>query len=74
MVNVVISTISATWIAIIALLSVQNASLVSLKFVFWKSIDLPWGLVLAGAVAIGFLLGGCLPLLVNNYTSVKRKY
>jgi lipopolysaccharide assembly protein A len=66
MINLVISTIVAAWIATIALLSVQNATLVNLKFVFWKSIDLPWGLVLASAVGIGFLIGGCLPLLSSN--------
>ena len=73
MINLVISTIAATWIALIALISVQNASLVSLRFVFWKSIDLPWGLVLAGAVALGFIIGGCLPLLANNSDPAKRR-
>jgi lipopolysaccharide assembly protein A len=73
MINLVISTIAAIWIVLIALLSVQNASLVSLKFVFWRSIDLPWGLVLAGAVALGFIIGGCLPLLGSNSTPIKRR-
>ena len=73
MTNLVISTIAAAWIALIALISVQNASLVSLRFVFWKSIDLPWGLVFAGAVALGFIIGGCLPLLGNNSKPVNRR-
>ncbi len=73
MFNVVISTIVATWIVLIALISVQNASLVSINFAIWKSIDLPWGLVLAGAVALGFLIGGLIPLLGSNFVSVKRK-
>ena len=73
MVNVVVSTIAAIWIILIALISVQNASLVSINFVVWKSIDLPWGLVLAGGVALGFLLGGCLPLLGNAVTIKRRK-
>jgi lipopolysaccharide assembly protein A len=63
MYNLLISAIIAVWIAFIALVSVQNASLVSLKFLFWNSIELPWGLLLAGGVATGFLIGGCLPLL-----------
>jgi lipopolysaccharide assembly protein A len=63
MTNLIISTIAAGWICVIALLSVQNASLVHLKFLFWQSIDLPWGLVLAGMVGLGFIIGGCLPLL-----------
>jgi uncharacterized integral membrane protein len=73
MINLIISAIVAIWISLIALISVQNASLVSLKFVFWNSIDLPWGLVLAGAVATGFAIGGCLPLLGLNTKNVKRR-
>jgi lipopolysaccharide assembly protein A len=71
--NLIISTIAATWIALIALLSVQNASLVSLRFVFWKSIELPWGLILASAVALGLIIGGYLPLLLANTTASKRR-
>jgi lipopolysaccharide assembly protein A len=73
MTNLIISTLAAAGVVAMALISVQNASLVSLQFVFWKSIDLPWGLVLAGAVALGFIIGGCLPLLSGNPTTVKRK-
>jgi lipopolysaccharide assembly protein A len=73
MTNLVVSTIAAAWVVTIALISVQNASLVSLRFVFWRSIDLPWGLVLAGAVGLGFIIGGCLPLLGNNSTTVNRR-
>jgi uncharacterized integral membrane protein len=71
--NLIISTIVAVWVVTIALLSVQNASLVNLKVVFWQSIDLPWGLVLAGAVGVGFIIGGCLPFLGSTTTSVKRR-
>jgi uncharacterized integral membrane protein len=72
MINLLISAIVATWVFVIALLSVQNASIVSLKFLFWQSIDLPWGLVLAGMVAIGWMIGGCLPLLGNDSTINRR--
>jgi uncharacterized integral membrane protein len=73
MANLTISVIAAIWIAVIALISVQNASLVSIQFVQWKSIDLPWGLVLASAVALGFIIGGCLTLLANNSPTGKRR-
>ena len=73
MYNLLIFTIPALWILAIALLSVQNASLVSLKFLMLRSIDLPWGLVLAGGVGIGFAIGGCLPLLGNKSNIFKRK-
>jgi lipopolysaccharide assembly protein A len=73
MLKILTSTIPALWIVAIALLSVQNASLVSLKFLMWRSIDLPWGLVLAGGVGIGFAIGGYLPLLVSKAELSKRK-
>jgi uncharacterized integral membrane protein len=74
MINLVISAIVATWISVIALISVQNASLVSLKFLFWQSIELPWGIVLAIAVATGFLIGGCLPILLSRKSHpIKQK-
>jgi lipopolysaccharide assembly protein A len=74
MTNLIISTIAAVWIMAIALISVQNASLVSLKFLFWQSIDLPWGLVLAGAVGVGFALGGWISFVVSsNSAPVKRR-
>jgi uncharacterized integral membrane protein len=73
MTNLIISTIAAIWIGVIALISVQNASLVSINFAIWKSIDLPWGLVLAGAVALGFLVGACLPVLGSKFISAKRR-
>ncbi len=73
MTNLIVSTVAAIWIVVIALISVQNASLVSIQFVQWKSIDLPWGIVLAGAVALGFLIAACLPLFGSNFFSVKRK-
>jgi lipopolysaccharide assembly protein A len=73
MTKLLISTIAAVWIALIALISVQNATIVNLKFVFWQSIDLPWGLVLAIAVALGFILGGCLPLLSNKSAPANKR-
>jgi uncharacterized integral membrane protein len=74
MTNLIISAIVAGWIVFIALLSVQNASLVSLQFIFWRSIDLPWGLVFAGAVAFGFIVGGCVPLVLGRKsTSTERE-
>lgn len=73
MTNLIISAIAAAWIVAIALLSVQNATLVHLKFLVWQSIELPWGFILAGAIGIGFLLGGWLSLLGNNFNTTKRR-
>jgi uncharacterized integral membrane protein len=73
MTNFIISTIVAGWIVILALISVQNATVVSLKFLVWQSIELPWGLILAGAVGIGFLLGGWLSHLSSDFNATKRR-
>jgi uncharacterized integral membrane protein len=73
MTNFIISTIAAGWIVLLALISVQNATVVSLKFLVWQSIELPWGLILAGAVGIGLLLGGWLSQLSSEFNAAKRR-
>jgi uncharacterized integral membrane protein len=54
----------SAWIGGIAILSVQNATAVSLKFLFFQSIQMPLGVLLAFAVMAG-LMGAVmlLPLL-----------
>ncbi|BAZ82157.1 MAG: DUF1049 domain-containing protein [Sphaerospermopsis kisseleviana] len=56
-VNLFISIVIAGWVLAIALISVQNATLVSLKFLVFQSIQIPFGLMLAFWVAVG-LVGG----------------
>ena len=53
MANLLTSLIIAFWISAIALLSVQNARPVSLRFLFWQSVEIPVGLVLAFTAAFG---------------------
>jgi hypothetical protein len=53
--NFLILLIIAVWVVVIALISVQNASPVSLKFLVFQSIQIPFGLMLAFAVAVGLL-------------------
>jgi uncharacterized integral membrane protein len=50
-----IALIIAIWISVIALVSVQNAEPVTLKFLALESIALPFGLVLALSAGIGVL-------------------
>jgi uncharacterized integral membrane protein len=73
MTNFIISTIAAGWIVLLALISVQNATVVSLKFLVWQSIELPWGLILAGCMGIGLLLGGWLSQLSSDFNATKRR-
>ncbi|MGF1461012.1 MAG: hypothetical protein ACFBSG_18535 [Leptolyngbyaceae cyanobacterium] len=50
-----IVTISAVWIVAIAILSVQNATPVAVRFLGLKSVELPIGIVLSFGVAGGLV-------------------
>ncbi|WP_016951139.1 LapA family protein [Anabaena sp. PCC 7108] len=54
-VNLLISIVIAVWVIAIALISVQNATPVSLRFLIFQSIQIPFGLVLAFCVAVGLI-------------------
>lgn len=61
--NLVVSTLTALWVSAIALVSVQNATPVSLRFLTFRSVRIPVGLLLgfsasAGMVGTAFLLPG----------------
>lgn len=45
-----------------ALVSVQNAAPISIRFLTWQSIELPFGLVLSVSFCVGLLLAVVLPL------------
>lgn len=49
------SVIVAFWVAAIAIISVQNATPVSLKFLTFQSVQIPVGLVLAFSAGIGLI-------------------
>lgn len=53
--NLLTSIIVAVWVVAIAILSVQNATPVSLKFLTYQSIQLPVGLVLAFSAGLGII-------------------
>jgi uncharacterized integral membrane protein len=54
-INLLITGIVAVWVVAIALISVQNATPVSLRFFVFKSIQIPFGLMLALSVAMGLI-------------------
>lgn len=54
-----VSAIAAILVVMIALVSVQNATPVSLQFLGFSSIQLPVGLVLATSTGLG-MIGGAL--------------
>jgi uncharacterized integral membrane protein len=53
--NLVISIVLACWVVVIAILSVQNATPVTLKFLTFESIQIPVGLVLAFCAGVGII-------------------
>jgi uncharacterized integral membrane protein len=57
--SILISSLVAAWVAAIAVLSVQNATLVSLQFLTFESIKMPIGVVLAFSAALG-IVGGAI--------------
>ncbi|MDX2217167.1 MAG: LapA family protein [Oculatellaceae cyanobacterium bins.114] len=53
MTNFLVSLIVAFWISAIALLSVQNAAPVTLRFLTFQSVQMPLGIVVAFGAAFG---------------------
>ncbi|MFN6571329.1 LapA family protein [Dendronalium sp. ChiSLP03b] len=49
------SLVVAIWVVAIAIISVQNATPVSLKFLTFQSVQIPAGLVLAFSAGIGLI-------------------
>lgn len=61
------SIILALWVSGIAILSVQNATPISLKFIGFHSIKIPVGLILSFSVSIGVLISSIfIPPLLRN--------
>jgi uncharacterized integral membrane protein len=53
--NLLISIVVALWVMGVAILSVQNAEPVSLRFLTFESIQIPVGLVLAFSAGVGII-------------------
>jgi uncharacterized integral membrane protein len=49
------SLVVAVWVIAIAIISVQNATPVSLKFLTFQSIQIPMGLVMAFSAGLGLI-------------------
>ncbi len=63
--SLITSLITATWIVGIAILSAQNGKAVSLKFLTFRSIQLPTGMVLAFSAGVG-VAGGAIAIPLLN--------
>lgn len=73
--NLIASLILAISVIGVAIFSVQNATLVSLKFLGYESIQLPVGVVLAFSTGIGAIAGAIvLPIIINLNSQNNRQY
>lgn len=70
--NLLSSLIIAAWVVAIAVLSIQNFELISLKFLTLPPLELPLGIVLAFGFGIGLAGGAAVPLLLSQSQSKKR--
>lgn len=71
----VVSLVIAIWIVAIAILSVQNATPVALKFFTFQSIQLPAGVILAFAAAVGAISGAAIaPLALSSANPLSDNY
>lgn len=71
--NLLTSLIIAGWISAIAILSIQNFTPVSLKFLSFETIQLPVGIVLAFSVAVG-VVGGAIAPVIWQFAGKQREY
>lgn len=72
--HVLLSLLFSFGIAIAAILSVQNATAVSLHFLAWRSVPIPVGIVLAFATGVGVLGGAIAAPLWSKRLSRRRRY
>lgn len=60
------SVILALWVSGIGILSVQNATPISLKFISFQSIQMPVGVILSFSVSVGVVISAIfLPTLLS---------
>ncbi|HEY9691581.1 MAG TPA: LapA family protein [Oculatellaceae cyanobacterium] len=67
--NLLTSLIVAGWVAAIAIISVQNYTLVSVKFLTFQSIQIPIGIVLGFSAAAGVIGGAIAPIIFRGSSS-----
>lgn len=72
--NFLTSLILAGWLGAIAILSIQNITPVSLKFLNFETIQLPVGVVLAFSVGVGAIGGAIGPVLWQLAGGQRERY
>lgn len=72
--NLISAVIVAFWISAIALISIQNIASISLSFLTFQTVALPFGIVLAFSVGVGLILGAIFPLLFASKQKRRLRY
>ncbi|MEA5418456.1 DUF1049 domain-containing protein [Spirulina sp. CCNP1310] len=61
--NLLTAIILGSCFLLVATVSIQNITPLSLRFLTWESVEIPFGILLTATVAVGLLIGAILPLL-----------
>ncbi|WP_299413271.1 LapA family protein [Acaryochloris sp. IP29b_bin.148] len=72
--HLLLSLLFSLGIAIAAILSVQNATAVSVHFLAWRSVPIPVGIVLGFATGVGVLGGAITAPLWSKQLSRRKRY
>lgn len=72
--NVLTSIVLAAWIAAIAIISIQNITPISLKFLNLQTIQIPMGIILAFSVGIGAIAAAIAPALWRLTGGQRTRY
>ncbi len=72
-INLIVAVILVSWIVTISVFSIQNITLVSLKFAFFESIKIPLGVLLTLSAGTGMILGAIAPLLLPRRRASSRR-
>jgi len=72
MIRLAFAVIPALWVVAIAILAVQNATPVSIRFITLQSIEIPFGVLLAFCAA-GGMVGAALLLVLLGGNPLKRR-
>ncbi|MBE9114277.1 LapA family protein [Lusitaniella coriacea LEGE 07157] len=70
--NLLSAILVAAWVGAIAVFSVQNYTLISLKFLVFETIQMPVGVVLAFCFGTGLVGGATIPLLLRQSRTKAR--
>lgn len=71
--NLIAATLIMGWIVSVSVFSIQNIQPVSIRFLFWQSITMPIGVLLAFCVGFGLIFGAILPILGRLFLTSKKK-